>query len=409
MSTLLVFSHLRWNFVYQRPQHLLSRIARDYQVIFVEEPMHGSSRNFIEEVSVCTGVTVLRPHTTGNATGFEDENVPLLHDMVLRFLRSHRIDDYAIWLYTPLALPIAKRLSPNVMVYDCMDELSAFKNASPHLIKRENELFEVADIVFTGGPSLYASKKGRHANVHCFPSSVDAAHFTPKRAGLPSQDHEAQRGIPFPRIGYYGVIDERIDIELIEKLADARQDWHVVMVGPVVKIDPDSLPQRPNIHWLGQKNYEDLPRLAASWDVCLLPFALNESTRFISPTKTLEYMAAERPAVSTPIKDVVDPYQHVVRIAYSHEEFIEACSRTLEESELERMHRIQAMRNIIAQTSWDKTAQMMSRLIAQLRLRSSKAINDVVSIPTGVVTPISRPLPQVRPAMAAQTQATSRI
>src|SRR5690606_1289697 len=160
------------------------------------------------------------------------------------------------------------QLSASAIIYDCMDELSAFKNASPHLIKRENELFGVADIVFTGGPSLYESKKSRHANVHCFPSSVDAAHFAPRHDAA---DHEAQKDIPFPRLGYYGVIDERIDIDLIAALADARPEWQLVMVGPVVKIDPDSLPRRPNIHWLGQRNYEDLPRFAMHWDVCMLP------------------------------------------------------------------------------------------------------------------------------------------
>ena len=399
MSTIVVFSHLRWNFVYQRPQHLLSRLARDYRIIFVEEPMTQSSGNFLEHISACSGVEVLRPHITGSDTGFDDGNIEFLHEMVAGYLRQNRIADYAIWLYTPMALPIAKRLAPCAMIYDCMDELSAFKNASPHLIHRENELFDVADIVFTGGPSLYESKRTRHHNVHCFPSSVDAAHFAPPKVEI--DDHEAQHAIAFPRVGYYGVIDERIDIDLIAALADARPDWQVVMVGPVVKIDPETLPRRDNIHWLGQRNYEDLPRLVRTWDVCMMPFALNESTRFISPTKTLEYMAAERPAVSTPIKDVVDPYKHVVRIAYSHEEFITACAATMAESETERATRIRAMRSIIAQTSWDKTAYSMSKLIAQIRQRHIRAISDVVSMTAG-----ARQAPAVRPATPARAALT---
>ena len=406
MSTILVFSHLRWNFVYQRPQHLLSRLARDYRIVFMEEPVTGSSENSLERISACNGVEVLRPHITGETHGFDDENVSLLQGMVSSYLRANCIDDYAIWLYTPMALPIARQLSANAIIYDCMDELSAFKNASPHLIKRENELFGVADIVFTGGPSLYESKKSRHTNVHCFPSSVDAMHFSPRTNAV---DHEAQKDMPFPRMGYYGVIDERIDIGLIAALADARPEWQMVMVGPVVKIDPDSLPRRPNIHWLGQRSYEDLPRFARGWDVCLLPFALNESTRFISPTKTLEYMAAERPAVSTPIRDVVTPYQHVVRIAYNHDEFIEACALMLAESQEERAARIQAMRSIIAQTSWDKTAQMMSKLLAQLRLNNNKAVAEVISLPSSARSPLTRPIPQVRPVATTQTQATGRL
>lgn len=408
MSTIIVFSHLRWNFVYQRPQHLLSRLAREYRVIFIEEPMTQSSGNFLEHISACAGVEVLRPHITGSTTGFDDTNIEFLHEMVAGFLRQNRISDYAIWLYTPMALPIAKRLAPCAMIYDCMDELSAFKNASPHLIHRENELFDVADIVFTGGPSLYESKRSRHHNVHCFPSSVDASHFAPPKVEI--DDHEAQHTIAFPRVGYYGVIDERIDIDLIAALADARPDWQVVMVGPVVKIDPESLPRRANIHWLGQRNYEDLPRLVRTWDVCMMPFALNESTRFISPTKTLEYMAAERPAVSTPIKDVVDPYKHVVRIAYSHEEFIEACAATMAESETERAARIKAMRSIIAQTSWDKTANTMGKLIAQIRQNNGRASADVISLPANVrPASLVRSTAPARGASMADTRATSGV
>ena len=407
MSTILVFSHLRWNFVYQRPQHLLSRLAREYQVIFVEEPMVGSPNNFLEHISACPGVDVLRPHITGDVLGFDEGNVEPLQEMVANYLQTNSINDYAIWLYTPMALPIAKQLKPCALIYDCMDELSAFKNASPHLIHRENELFSMADIVFTGGPSLYESKKAKHHNVYCFPSSVDAVHFAPAKS---AEDHEAQKDIPHPRVGYYGVIDERIDIDLIAALADTRPDWQVIMVGPVVKIDPEVLPKRPNIHWLGQRSYEDLPKLVRTWDVCMMPFALNESTRFISPTKTLEYMAAERPTVSTPIKDVVDPYKHVVRIAYSHEEFIEACAKTLAESETERASRLKAMRSIIAQTSWDKTAYSMGKLIAQIRQRNIKTMADVVSIPAATrASSLVRAVPQVRPATLAETRATSRL
>ena len=405
MSTILVFSHLRWNFVYQRPQHLLSRLARDYRIIFVEEPMPGSQNDSLEQISACKGVTVLRPHLTAQAHGFHEENMDQVYDMVTSYLRTQHIEEYSIWLYTPLALPIVKRLSPEAIIYDCMDELSAFKNAPPQLIRRETELFSVADIVFTGGPSLYESKKSRHHNVHCFPSSVDGAHFAPRAQG---DDHEAQQHIPSPRLGYYGVIDERIDTELIGALADARPDWQVVMVGPVVKIDAESLPRHPNIHWLGQRSYEDLPRLALNWDVCLLPFALNESTRFISPTKTLEYMAAERPSVSTPIRDVVGPYSHVVRIAHSHAEFIDACAQTLAETETERAARVRAMQSIIAQTSWDKTAHAMAKLITQIRTGNSKRLAGIVNLAAGTRSSPLRPLTG-RPVAIADTRATGSL
>lgn len=371
MPSIVVFSHLRWNFVYQRPQHLMSRLAQYYRIVFMEEPVPNAAKNFIERITPCAGVEILRPHLTGSVSGFNDAHAPILRRLLIEYLESHEIHDYWLWFYTPLALPVASSLPSNGIIYDCMDELSAFKNAPPQLIQRERELFKIADIVFTGGPSLYQSKRNHHENVHCFASSVDAAHFAPDHSEPEIRpDHISQHAIAHPRLGYFGVIDERVDIDLIRALADANPQWQIIMVGPVVKIDPASLPIRQNIHWLGQHDYADLPHLVAGWDVCLLPFAMNEATRFISPTKTLEYMAAEKPAVSTPIKDVVEPYGHVVSIAHTHAEFIRACADLLAESDQKRAERISVMRNIVAKTSWDTTAQVMNELISSLQPNS---------------------------------------
>ncbi|MDO9218087.1 MAG: NAD(P)-binding protein, partial [Lacisediminimonas sp.] len=262
---------------------------------------------------------------------------------------------------TPMALPLLQEMHPRLVVYDCMDQLSAFKDAPKQLIQRENALLRSADLVFTGGPSLYEAKKDRHPNVHCFPSSVDVQHF--EQALDRTNSHALHRGIAGPRLGYYGVIDERLDLGLIARLADAHPQWQIVLVGPVAKIPLASLPQRPNIHYLGQQPYSDLPQFLAGWDVCLLPFALNESTRFISPTKTLEYMAAELPIVSTPVKDVVDHYSHIVQIAATPEEFIAACESALLESPAERSRKVKGMRAVLAKTSWDRTADQMHVLM----------------------------------------------
>lgn len=384
MPTIIVFSHLRWNFVYQRPQHLMSRLAEYCHIVFMEEPMPNATQNFLERLTPCAGVEVLRPHVTHDAAGFTDDLAPLLGRLLAEYLQDQGIHDYWAWFYTPLAVPVAKSLKPNGIIYDCMDELSAFKNASPLLIRREHELFGIADIVFTGGPSLYQSKRNHHPNVHCFASSVDASHFAPDHNEPEIRpDHIAQHKIAHPRLGYFGVIDERIDIDLIRALADAHPDWQIIMVGPVVKIDPASLPIRQNIHWLGQMSYDDLPHLVAGWDVCLMPFAINEATRFISPTKTLEYMAAEKPVASTPIKDVVEPYSHVVSIADSQETFISACSTLLQESEQQRAERLAAMRDIVAKTSWDITAQVMYELIENLPLPVKTSKQAVVPLTAG--------------------------
>ncbi|RYZ12321.1 MAG: glycosyltransferase family 1 protein [Comamonadaceae bacterium] len=379
MTTLIVFSHLRWDFVYQRPQQLLSRLAADMPVIFVEEPFTNAARATLERLVPCEGVEVLRPHLPGAAPGFHDEHLPQLQAMLADHLREQGIDDYWLWFYTPMAAPLADGLRPRGIVYDCMDELSAFRHAPPQLLAREQHLFDIADLVFTGGESLYQAKRTRHAHVHCFPSSVDAAHYA---QGAPDgRDHPAQADIPHPRLGWCGVIDERVDLDLIAALADAHDEWQVVMVGPVVKIDPATLPQRPNIHWLGQRSYQELPGLMAGWDVCLLPFALNESTRFISPTKTLEYLAAGRPVVSTPIRDVVGPYTGVVAIAEDAPSFVAACEAALAADDAELARRAQSRSTVLAATSWDRTAAEMKALIeGSAGARASAPREDDASI-----------------------------
>ncbi|MCW7536375.1 FAD-dependent oxidoreductase [Aquabacterium sp. A7-Y] len=373
---MLVFSHLRWDFVYQRPQHLLSRLAVQYRVLFVEEPVHEEGAPRLQSFHPCEGVEVLRPHTPVDAAGFHDDQLSVLKPLVQQHIEAHGIADYLVWFYTPMALPLLTGLQPRAVIYDCMDELSAFKFAPRQMRQRESALMKTADLVITGGPSLYEAKRGQNPHLHCFPSSVDAGHFAPATAGRSPEAnaaHALHANIPAPRLGFFGVIDERLDAPLVAALADARPDWQLVMAGPVVKIDPAQLPQRPNIHWLGQQPYERLPALVAGWDVCLLPFALNESTRFISPTKTLEYMAAEKPVVSTPIRDVTGLYGEHVRVGHDPASFIAACADALAESEAERSVRVEVMRACVASTSWDATARAIGALIdAALHRRASR-------------------------------------
>ena len=364
--TLVVFSHLRWDFVYQRPQQLLSRLARRLPVLFVEEPIPGAAIAALEVMDPEPGVRVLRAHVTSHGAGFHDAHTVQVQALLLAYLQQHAIDRYWLWFYTPMALPLADPLAPQGVVYDCMDELSAFHFAPPELLQRESDLFARADLVFTGGHSLFEAKRTRHPNVHCFPSSVDAAHFG--RAARPDQpDHGAQAHLGRPRLGYFGVIDERIDLDLVAAVADAHADWQVVMVGPVVKVDPANLPQRPNLHWLGQRDYAELPELVAGWDVCLMPFALNDSTRFISPTKTLEYLAAGRPVVSTPIRDVVLPYTGIVAIADTPGAFVAACEAALARTPEQVAHQAFAVQKLLARTSWDGTATAMAELLQELQ------------------------------------------
>jgi len=360
---LVCFSHLRWDFVYQRPQHLLSRCAQARRVFFVEEPIFDNGSMHLEISQRDCGVWVVVPHLP---EGLRSEVAlgTVKRELIDRLFAGRGIRDYILWYYTPMALDCTGHLSPLVTVYDCMDELSAFKGAPAALREREDELFRRADLVFTGGQSLYEAKRDRHPSVHAFPSSIDREHFA--RARTPIEQPGDQDMLPRPRLGFFGVIDERLDIELLDAVAQARPDWHLVMVGPVVKIDPAILPRRGNIHYLGAKSYAELPAYIAGWDLALLPFARNESTRFISPTKTPEYLAAGRPVVSTSIRDVVRPYGDagLVRIADTPEEFVRAAEAAMaEDAGSDWLARVD---KYLAGNSWDQTWGQMSRRINEV-------------------------------------------
>ena len=379
---LVVFSHLRWDFVYQRPQHLLSRIAAGGRpVVFIEEPEYAPNTHAHWKTSYpAPGVLVARPQLSITDYGFGDKQQPVLTQMVRSLLANEGVQDFVAWLYTPMALPIAQAAGPVAIVYDCMDDLSSFKNAPPRLLEREAELMQAADVVFTGGPSLYKARKARHRNIHCFPSSVDAAHFGKARSTREPAD---QAALPGPRLGFYGVIDERMDLDIIRAMSETHPEWQIVMVGPVVKIDQADLPRASNIFYTGQRSYEDLPCYLGGWDVSLLPFALNESTRFISPTKTLEYMAAGVPIVSTPIADVAEPYGDIVYLGGTPEEFVAACDAALNASPDERWFRTESGHRVVASTSWAATARSMESLLdeAALQAQTRRAAANMIYRP----------------------------
>ena len=357
---IICFSHLRWNFVFQRPQHLLSRFAKKRRVFFIEEPMfHDGSAEFVVTESK-EGVQVCVPHLQNGTDG--DAIEPALRKLLNELMREQGIRQHISWYYTPMMLGWSDHLNPLAVVYDCMDELSAFKNAPAELRIREAELFGLSDLVFTGGRSLYEAKREQHDAVYCFPSSIDVKHF--EKALTITDDPSDQARIGSPRIGFFGVIDERADIELLRRMAELQPGWQFVMIGPVVKIDEADLPRRENIHYLGGKSYDELPDYIAGWDVAMMPFAINESTKFISPTKTPEYLAAGKPVVSTPIRDVVRPYGEsgLVRIAETAEEFVNAIREALDEDAMERRSRAAEFLDTM---SWDKTYEAMSELIQE--------------------------------------------
>jgi UDP-galactopyranose mutase len=354
------FCHLRWNFVFQRPQHLMSRVAGNHRVFFIEEPLFDATDNYLEITMDAAGrVWIVVPHLQRNMEAAESMAAQKV--MLDALLRSKQIKKYLLWYYSPMALGFSDHLTPELIIYDCMDELSAFKFASPHLVLHEQKLLQKAAVVFTGGQSLYEAKKHLHNNIYMFPSSIDKTHFSIARTGL--QQPVDQATIPHPRIGFYGVLDERLDIDMLKELAVLRPDWQFILVGPVVKIDEGDLPRQHNIHYLGSKQYNELPYYLSGWDIAMMPFALNESTRYISPTKTPEYLAGGKRVISTPIKDVITPYEEngLVHIAATPAIFIAAAEAILTKAGYDEW--LVKVDEFLSNISWDKTWQNMEVLI----------------------------------------------
>jgi glycosyltransferase involved in cell wall biosynthesis len=306
----------------------------------------------------------------------------LLDDVIAR---AH-IRPEVLWYYTPMSLRFSDHLNAPAVVYDCMDELSNFAGAPPGLREAESALLRRAGVVFTGGRSLYEAKKHLHQNIHPFPSSVDVDHFATARSRILHEPID-QAGLPHPRIGFFGVLDERLDRELIAGLAQLRPHYQFVLLGPILKVEPASLPQAPNIHYLGQKSYAELPRYLAGWDVAMLPFARNDATRYISPTKTPEYLAGGRPVVSTSISDVVHPYGDLglCRIADTPQDFARAIDAVLTEDPIARQ---QAADTLLATMSWDATWQAMSDHIDALCGKDSAACSITSSLVPGSPAPL---------------------
>jgi glycosyltransferase involved in cell wall biosynthesis len=363
-ENIIVFSHLRWDFVYQRPQHLLTRFAADFKVTLIEEPIFDTAGPaFYSTTPKENNIEVMVPHMP---QGLSAEEVNQIQKSLLdSYMKGKQLSNYAFWYYTPMALEFSRKYMPEIVIYDCMDELSAFKFAPDSLKALELELLNRADVVFTGGQSLYQAKKNQHANIHPFPSSIEVEHFAKTRQLKASAQPVANKPLT---LGFYGVIDERFDINLIKEMANAQPDWQFNLIGPVVKIDPATLPQNSNIKYLGPKSYQELPEQMASWDIALIPFMINESTRFISPTKTPEYLAAGLPVISTAIRDVVNPYgiKQLVYIGNTAQDFIAAAKQELVKTAPVKQAWLKTVDSFLSQNSWSKTYQAMLKLTKQV-------------------------------------------
>lgn len=369
---LICFCHIRWNFVYQRPQHLMERFAKHNRVFFIEEPVFDQSgKPFMEVNKDGQNLWIIKPHLIHGYS--PDENVFQQKILLSSFYDEYVIKNYTHWYYTPMALIISNHLQPEMIIYDCMDELSNFNFAPPELKQREKELFRVADLVFTGGHNLYKAKKNAHNNIFPFPSSIDKGHF--EKARSIRKEPADQVNLSHPIFGFYGVVDERFDIDILREVATRKPQWSFVIIGPVIKIDPATLPQLGNIHYLGARNYEVLPYYLSGWDIAMIPFLLNDSTKYISPTKTPEYLAAGVPVISSSIVDVVNPYaiNNLIHIADDADAFIDKAEKEL--AVTDKKSWIDRVDFFLKENSWDQTwREMMQHINATLKNKRGSSI-----------------------------------
>ena len=398
-APIICFSHLRWDFVFQRPQHLMTRFARDRRVYVFEEPIPcDHHRPYLEHHPFAEdNIVTLRPRLPHwwDAAAQQAALRDLLDMLVATLGGAHPV----LWFYTPMMFGFARHVEAAAVVYDCMDELASFRFAPPELRGLEAALIQRADVMFTGGRAIFDAKRATHDNIHCMPSSVDVVHFARARTGSLATPAD-QAGIPQPRLGFYGVIDERMDLGLLGQLAEAEPDWHLVIVGPVMKVDAKDLPRAPNIHYLGPKSYEELPAYLQGWDVALMPFALNEATRYISPTKTPEYLAAGCPVVSTPVTDVVRQFGHLdsVAVAGGPVAFVSACRTMLARSKAPGPW-LAGADALLASQSWDDTFRRMKSLLdeAVVRRSTGRALPASVALEQLVTKPMIRPSNRRKP------------
>jgi glycosyltransferase involved in cell wall biosynthesis len=370
MPALVVLSHLRWKAAQGRMQPLLTRLARHHRVLFIEEPLRCEAGAWLACSDAAPGVTLLQPHTPLDARGFHGDQMPMLRPLIADALEAHGLGDWVAWLCTPMALPVLSGLAPRAVVYDCADDLSVLADTPREWRRHETILMESADLVFAGGASLFEDRQRLNACVRCLPSGVEARHFSPQAAAARLdamlQAERVQGRIAGPRLGFCGAIDERVDIQLLAGVADARPDWQLLMAGPVAPSVAAQLPQRENIHWLGAQPPGLLPQLVGDWDLCLLPFVLDDTTRLLSPEQTLGYMAAEKPVVASAVPDVVTMYGDVVRVAHDLPGFLEACEWALSETPQKRSERVGEMLATVARHSWDDAVHKVNEALACL-------------------------------------------
>src|SRR5690606_21451546 len=386
---LIVFSHIRWHESERRPQQIIRRLAAEGRVFYLEEPLQREHPEpHLEVQELLPNLFLCQPQTPERVVGFHETQLPYLDHLLAQLIEDYGIDDWVAWFYTPTAEPLMHDYQPLAVVYDCMGELHGrlHRPGKAYLPEREVDLLQAADLVFTDSSSVQRALQGKHDQVFCFLDGVDQAHFRPVQ---PPPEPPQQASLPHPRLGYFGSLDRRLDRELLATLAAAHPDWQLVMIGPVTHLeDEEALPQAPNIHYPGPEKFGDLPAFMSHWDLCILPWVCNEATQWASPVRLLEFLATEKPVVSTPIAGLTDQLTPLLYLADSPDAFIRACEQALVETAEAREQRLTGVRQVLEEGRWERTVPRMQQLLQQAvaQNRQRRTRRPAVSTPIPAAT-----------------------
>ena len=342
----------------------MRRLARDRQVFFVEEPRvtKGEPFTVVRRVEPNLHVVSLRVPAHLSARALENAQRRCVASL------TPKDEHPLLWIYSPAASRAARDLEPSLVVYDCVADHASRAGATATMKENERSLLASADLVLTAGTALFEAKRAHNVSTYPLPSSVDVAHFA--RARSPRNEDRAGllsglRAIPGPRVGFLGSIDDRVDLDLVDRLAEARPGLHIVLCGALSGVTRWTLPDRPNVHYVGAQDYDDLPEHVASWDAAIFPFRGDVATRRSEPSGLLACLAAGKPIVSTPL-DELGPYvaQDLVTVAHPAQ-FAAAVDAALRQARSPAVMngRRRAREQLLARTSWDRTCSAMFRLV----------------------------------------------
>ena len=358
---------------------IMKILARSNRVLWVnsiglrrpEATAHDASRIMAKVKKFCRGAVPITPNLhvlTPLAIPFHDvPGVPTANAWLLsRYIRHHArrlgMDRFQMWTFMPTTAPLVPYLKPDKLIYYCVDEWSAFTFLNSQLMEQmEQSLIRQSDLVIASAEKLYATKRHLNPETHLVSHGVDSEHFAKAQAASTEVAVEL-RQTKHPVIGFWGLIGEWIDLDLIRYMAERRPDWSIALIGKA-DVSCAVLKGLANVHLIGSRSYESLPRFAKGFAAAILPFKVNRLTENVNPIKLREYLAAGLPVVSTALPEVKQ-YDGVVRIGHTRDEFVEQVAAAVREA---GPAAVRKRMDAVSHESWDARVEHISRLVEQCR------------------------------------------